>query len=219
MSNRAILTFLLFFLTVSCKVTEKNITGTYRLKEVPKTKLLLHKDKTFSFTKNFAQPGPAFFPDSTEMNFQTAGHWQLTKNGLLLLNSFPAITTGNHATIADSVQYNSSITSFSFWDSYGDPVPIRFIKFLPAKIKFHRGNSISFFIEDFNPKDTMEFHFYGYAPVKWPGTTPQDQLQNNTHRITLYEPVRPGYLTNITLTADKKKLVSTDKSFALVKSK
>lgn len=219
MSNQAILTSLLFFLTVSCKVTEKNIAGTYHLKDVPKTKLVLHKDNTFSFTKNFAQPGPAFFPDSTEMNFQTTGHWQLTKNGLLLLNSFPAITSGNNNTIADSVQYNSSITSFSFWDSYGDPVPIRFIKFLPAKIKFHRGNSISFFIEDFNPRDTMEFHFYGYAPVKWPGTTPQDQLQNNTHRITLYEQVRPGYLTNITLTADRKKLVSTDKSFALVKTK
>lgn len=218
MSLKTILTFLLFFLTVSCKVTENNITGTYRLKEVPKTKLLLHKDNTFSFTKNFAQPGPAFFPDSTEMNFQTAGSWQLTKKGLLLLNSFPA-ATGNNDTITDSVQYNTSITSFSFWDSYGDPVPIRFIKFLPAKIKFHRGNSISFFIEDFNPKDTMEFHFYGYAPVKWPGTTPRDQLQNNTHRITLYEPLRPGYLSNITLTAGRKKLVSADKSFALVKSK
>lgn len=219
MSSRTILTFLLSFLIVSCKVTEKNITGTYRLKDVPKTKLVLHKNNTFSFTKNFAQPGPAFFPDSTEMNFQTTGHWQLTKNGLLLLNSFPAMSTGNHAAMADSVQYNSSITSFSFWDSYGDPVPIRFIKFLPAKIKFHRGNSISFFIEDFNPRDTMEFHFYGYAPVKWPGITPQDQQQNNTHRITLYEPVRPGYLTNIPLTADRKKLVSADKSFALVKSK
>lgn len=219
MSNQAILTFLLFFLTVSCRVTEKNIAGTYTLKDVPKTKLLLHKDNTFSFTKNFAQPGPAFFPDSTEMNFQTAGSWELTKKGTLLLNSFPATIAVKDHTIADSVQYNTSITSFSFWDRYGDPVPIRFIKFLPTKIKFHRGNSISFFIEDFNPKDTMEFHFYGYAPMKWPGATPQDQQQNNTHRITLYEPVRPGYLINVTLTADRKKLVSTDKSFALVKSK
>ncbi len=213
------LAIFLIFTLLSCSVSKRTIPGTYHLKDVPKTKLVLHKDNTFSFTKNFAQPGPAFFPDSTEMNFTTTGHWQLSKNGRLLLNSFPAVVTGNNDTIADSVQYNTSITSFSFRDSYGDPVPIRFIKFLPAKIKFHRGNSISFFNEDFNPKDTMEFHFYGYAPVKWPGTTPQDQQQNNTHHITLYEPVRPGYLKNITLTAGKKKLVSTDQHFVLVKGK
>lgn len=199
----------------SCSVTEKNITGTYRLNAPSKTKLVLHEDHTFEFVKNFAGPGPVFFPDSTEMNFRTRGQWQLDQHHNLVLNSFPPqqqkVTINNR----DSVIHHTSITSLSFWDAYGDPIPIRFIKFLPDKIKFYRGNTISFFREDFSPKDTLEFHFYGYAPVKWPSTKAENFSYNHNRWFVLHEEERHGYFDGVILSAEKNKLISPDKTFAL----
>jgi hypothetical protein len=214
---KPILFLLLISFLSSCSVTEKNIAGTYRLNTPSKTKLVLNKDKTFEFVKNFAGPGPVFFPDSTEMNFRTRGEWRLDQHHNLILNSFPP--QPKHAAISnrDSVIHHASITSLSFWDSYGDPVPIRFIKFLPDKIKFYRGNTISFFREDFGKIDTLEFHFYGYAPVKWPSRTAEYYNYNHTRWFVLQEEERLGYFDEVILSAEKNKLISPDKTFALYK--
>ncbi|HEX2629504.1 MAG TPA: hypothetical protein VHM26_10835 [Chitinophagaceae bacterium] len=211
-------TLLLIAAAISgCGVSERTVTGTYQLRVPSKTKLVLKKDKTFEFVKNFSEPGPKFFPDSTEMNFRTRGKWLLNEQGQLVLNS-DAANTGAHLLVKDSVIHNTSLTSLSFRDSYGDPVTIRFIKFLPDKIKFYRGNTISFFKEDFTKTDTLEFHFYGYAPVKWPSVTAQNFSDNHSRTFILYEEDREGFFNNVVLSAEKNKLVSKDKSFALYKN-
>jgi hypothetical protein len=199
-----------------CKVSEQNIAGTYRLRAPSKTRLVLNKDKTFEFVKNFSEPGPEFFPDSTERNFRTRGKWTLNEQGQLVLNSDQQL--GGGIQVKDSVTHNTSLTSLSFWDSYGDPVAIRFIKFLPDKIKFYRGNTISFFKEDFGKRDTLEFHFYGYPPVKWPSETAQNYTDNHSRAFILFEEGRDGYFHNLVLSAEKNKLISSDKSFALYKN-
>jgi hypothetical protein len=208
---------LLVILLAGCRVSEQTIAGTYRLRVPSKTMLVLNKDKTFEFVKNFSEPGPLFFPDSTEMNFRTRGKWMLNEQGQLVLNSEGH---GKHGSILlkDSVVHNTSLTSLSFWDSYGDPITIRFIKFLPDKMKFYRGNTISFFKEDFAGKDTLEFHFYGYRPVKWPSPTAQNFPDNHSRTFILYEEDRDGYFNNMVLSPEKNKLISTDKSFALYKN-
>ncbi len=204
----------LSILLFSCKVSEKNIAGTYRLNQPSRTQLVLKNDKTFEFVKNFSEPGPVFFPDSTEFNYRTSGNWTLSPNGSLILNSF----TGQQPALkqpADSILNNPAMTSFSFWNEYGDPVNIRFMKFPPDKIKLYKANSISFFAEDFDKKDTLEFHFYGYAPVKWPGNF--SAASNGSHSVTLFEEQRHGFFKNVALKAQRKKLLAADKSFALYK--
>lgn len=203
----------------SCSVTEKNVAGTYRLNTPSKTRLVLNRDKTFEFVKNFAGPGPVFFPDSTEMNYRTRGEWQLDRGRNLILKSFPASQQAPAKPGKDSVIHHTSITSLSFWDSYGDPLPIRFIKFLPDKIKFYRGNTVAFFREDFGKTDTLEFHFYGYPPVKWPSRTAENYDYNHNRWFVLQEEERLGYFNEVILSAEKNKLISPDNTFALYKDR
>ena len=208
-----------FFLVLlsSCNVTEENIVGTYYLKESPKTRLVLNKDKTFVFVKNFSKPGIEVFPDSTDRNFRTTGNWQLNKKQLVV-NSFPNKSLGQTWTWSVIAAKDSSITSLSFWDVYDDPVPIRFIKFPNNRIKFHLNNTISFFASDFNKTDTLEFHLYGYRPFTWP-TMEYNYESNNHVKIILNEEPRMGFFKDIVFLAKRKKLISTNKSFSLKKSK
>ncbi|HEX5654950.1 MAG TPA: hypothetical protein VFX58_17865 [Chitinophagaceae bacterium] len=210
-------TVLFMLLVISCK-TAKNISGIYRLHAASRTMLVLHEDHRFEFVKNFAQPGPAFFPDSTELNFRTVGTWQQDQSGRLLLNSFTTNYENAEELVKDSVTRNTDISSFSFWDQYGDPLPIRLIRFPANRTKLHKSNIVSFFAEDFAAYDTMEFHFYGYRPYRWI-ITPAERMNNHQHRITLYEPFRGGYFKNKTLVPVRKKITDPEKSFALYKSR
>jgi hypothetical protein len=206
------------FLVCSCSVTEQKLAGVYKLKGGSRTQLVLKRDKTFEFVKNFSEPGPVFLPDSTEMNFRTAGNWVLDNKKQVVLNSFGNGKNAIPVREKDSIIANTTITSFSFWNSYGDPVSIRFMKFPTDKIKLYKANTISFFSGDFGKTDTLEFHFYGYAPIKWPGQFHQ-MADNASHRVTLFEEERPGYFSQLTLSTKGKKLISSDKSFALYKTK
>ncbi|HET9429678.1 MAG TPA: hypothetical protein VFO70_00820, partial [Chitinophagaceae bacterium] len=163
-------------------------------------------------------PGPAFFPDSTELNFRTSGNWILKRNHQLILNSFSKADTSFSEMARDSVTRNTDLTSFSFWDQYGDPVPIRLIHFPANRIKLHRSNSISFFAQDFKETDTIEFHFYGYMPYRWLART-GEAMTNQQHLITLFEQYRHGYFRDVNLVATRNKLSSPDKSFSIYKSK
>lgn len=200
----------------SCKVSQRNIAGTYQLNSPSRTKLVLKEDKTFEFVKNFSEPGPIFFPDSTEFNYRTDGKWELGNNGSLILNSFPD-QAGTGQPMTDSLTRTDGITSFSFWNQYGDAVNIRFMKFPPDKVKLFKANIISFFAEDFNSNDSLEFHFYGYPPLKWPEDFPGKPSGSLAHRITLYEQQRNSVFKDVELHIRRNKLLAKDKSFALYK--
>jgi hypothetical protein len=204
-------------LVLSCNTSGKNISGVYRLRPASRTMLILHEDHRFEFIKNFAEPGPAFFPDSTDLNFRTAGNWQQGQKGQLILNSFTANQDNINELTSDSITRNTDISSFSFWDQYGDPLAIRLIRFPANRAKLHKSNIVSFFAEDFAAYDTIEFHFYGYRPYRWI-ITPAERMNNHQHRITLYEPFRAGYFKNKALVPGRKKITDPAKSFALYKS-
>ena len=192
------------------------MAGTYRLSPDSQTRLTLHSDKTFEFVKNFNSPGPVFFPDSTELNFRTIGKWQLVEKKLVL-NSDNITNETFTLQAKDSVTSNTDITSFSFWDKYGEPVPIRLIRFPLNRTKLHKSNVISFFAEDFTASDTLEFHFYGYKPYRWISQA-HDLITNSQHRIILSEELRPGYFINMVLSTQKNKLINEEKTFALYKT-
>jgi hypothetical protein len=219
MKAHCLQTMILFLLILSsCKITEQNIVGTYRLKKAPKTKLVLKADKTFEFVKNLPKPGIEVFPDSTDLNFRTTGSWQLDNKVQLVLNSFPYKSLGRTWDRSTTIKKETSITSLSFWDFYDDPAPIRFIKFPNDRIKFRLGNSISFFAGDFNKGDTLEFHFYGYRPYIWPDMADNNE-NNNQYKIILNEQNRQGFFKDVIFIVKRKKIVSTLSRFTLIKTK
>ena len=171
--------------------------------------------KHLSLSKTSRNQDLFFFPDSTDLNYHTSGKWDLN-NGQLILNSFTGESGEFARQAVDSVTAKTDITSFSFWNQYGDPVPIRLIRFPANRTKLHKSNVISFFAEDFVDRDTLEFHFYGYLPYRWL-SSPGASVSNSQHRITLYEQTRKGFFQNVVLTAERNKLVSPDKAFSLYK--
>ncbi|GEM_PF-5813398 len=211
--TKVFIAVLFVFAAMGCRVTEKTVTGTYRLKNSSRTKLVLKEDKTFEFVKNMEEPGPAFFPDSTEFNFRTSGQWSW-ENRMVVLNSNNT-WPGPHAPAMDSISPDTEITSFSFRNQYGDPVSIRLIHFPANRVKLHKGNQVSFFAEDFMDADSITFHFYGYPPFSW--IAGRGKRGNSQHRITLFEEPRPAFFQNHKLQATKKKLVNPDRSFSLFK--
>jgi hypothetical protein len=202
---------LLLFLTLaSCAITEKNITGSYYLPSQTETRLTLYPDNNFEFIRNYNGPGPQLFDDSADLNFRTSGSWKLT-DGKLILNSFTTESQPFTRAAKDSIIHNTDITSFSFWNQAGEPVPIRLIRFPENRTKLHKSHVVSFFAEDFGPMDTLEFHFYGYMPFRW--VSPSPAGPNNQHRITLFDQVRYGYFNNQVLIPGKNKLTTPGNQF------
>ncbi len=208
--------FLFLFIAAaitSCHSSRNAVVGTYGLQTSPRTYLKLVDNGRFEFVKNLSEPGPAFFPDSLELNFKTSGTWQMEKGRKVVLNS--DISEKTPVGFSDAAATNPSLTSFSFYNEYGDPVAIRFMKFPPNKIKLYKGNSISFFAGDLTAADSLEFHFYGYRPVNWPAAFANNDTANHSHTITLYQDNRPGFFKDQVFYFRKNKIISRDRSIAL----
>ena len=206
--------YLLFAAAItSCGTVRNTLPATYCLKSSTRTHLVLEKNGGFEFVKNLTEPGPAFFPDSLELNFKTSGTWRLEKGRTLVLNS--DLSEKKTPGFSDTATINPSLTSFSFYNEYGDPVAIRFMKFPPNKIKLYKGNSISFFAGDLTAADSLEFHFYGYPPVNWPADFVNKDTANHSHTITLYQDNRPGFFKDQVFYIRKDKIITRDRNITL----
>lgn len=206
----------LLFILSSCKLTDANITGTYQQQNQASAKLILNEDKTFEFagrkdigciSKVAAQPD--------NINFLTSGTWNLNSNKLWL-NSFTGDSLKQDYHFTDSIARFTSITSFNFWNRYGDPVSIRSIHLSPAKSKPHFGNSLYLFSQDFKTTDTLIFHFDGYPDFTYPGSIPYS-IGNNIHKIVLWEPYFPAAFSNTVFIPGKKKITTVEKDLVLIK--
>lgn len=193
----------ILILIASCKVTEKDITGTWQPGNQQSTRLILKEDKSFEFALLNPATDSLMFPSKTTMNFCTIGQWSLDNNKLVL-TSYTG-TTSVQPGIYDSITRFTSLSSFNFWNRYGDPVPIRYIV-LQSKTKPHYGNSLFFFAQDFKETDTIRFYFDGYPPFFFPGTIPA-AIGNNNHKVILTEPQRNDVFDELSFTA-KKNLLS-----------
>ncbi len=198
-------TALLWIILSSCNVTTNNVIGAYEQKDRATTILFIKKDKTFEFTGQ-EMTKTAGSPFTDNLNFRTRGTWEFDKHHLLL-NSFPADSLEYDNTTTDSISRFTSLTSFNFWNRYGDPVSIRFIRVSSTKTKPHFGNTLLLFAQDFKPTDTIRFHFDGYADFKYPGCVPY-AIGNNTHKIILREPYRPAVFHNTILAIKKNRLLA-----------
>ena len=149
------------------------------------------------------------------LNFLTRGTWDLNSNHVTL-NSSASDSLNVDYSFTDSITRFTSITSFNFWNRYGDPVFIRSIQLFRAKPKPHFGNSLYLFAQDFQRTDTLVFQFDGYPDFTYPGSIPY-AIGNNTHKIILHEPYRSSAFNNTILIPKKNKLVSSQNSTVFTK--
>ncbi len=202
----------LLLLTFSaCKVSEESIVGIYQSKEKITPRLILKKDKTFEFA------GANPYSASERLNIFTTGTWQLNKNKLIL-NSFLNDSTDYETGMTDSITRFTSISSFNFWNSYGDPISIRSILLPPAKPKPYFGNNLYWFAQDFKVTDTVKFYFEGYPDFVYPGSVPY-AIGNNTHKIILRESYKPGTFNNTIFRVKLNKLFFSETNSVLNKKK
>jgi len=197
-------------------MTADSVAGTYQQENKSSAKLILRKDKTFEFAgkKNMASTN-SHLSQSDNSNFLTSGTWDI-KNNQLWLNSFTADSLKQDYYFTDSIARFTSITSFNFWNRYGDPVSIRSIQISPARSKPHFGNSLYLFAQDFKSSDTLVFHFEGYPDFTYPGSIPFS-IGNNTHKIVLWEPYFPAAFNNAAFIPKKNKIITADNDFVLTK--
>lgn len=164
MTKTAFISTLLFILISSCKVTEKDIIGLYKLDRFPKTTLKINPDKTFEFSKNNYNPYLHPFDHADEYFADTKGSWQSVDKKIISLTSqsdtlvFPLVSFHTYPST------DKNWSSFTFYDSYGDTVKILYVQYIDSSISAAMHRSMDYFTEDLTKRDTLEFHFYGYRP-------------------------------------------------------
>ena len=180
------------------------------------SRLILNKDKTFEFTGNkSALPEPDLTAGADNLNFLTSGTWEFSSNHVKL-QSRDVDSMSVAPPFTDSITRFTSITSFNFWNRYGDPVSIRSIRLYRSKTKPHFGNSLFFFAQDFQRTDTIVFQLEGYPDFSYPGSIPY-AIGNNTHKIVLHEPYRSSVFNNTVLIPKKNRLLSPKNDIVFTK--
>ena len=177
------------FLVISCKVTEKDIPGLYKLDRFPKTTLKLNADKTFDFAKNNPNPYLHPFDHSDEYFSITKGTWKITDNQVISLTSQRDTLVYPLVKVLASPARDKNWSYFAFYDTYGDTVKILYVQYTDSSIKAALHRSMGYCMEDLTKRDTLEFHFYGYRPF----TFISGQKMNHDYAFTIKPAFQPNF--------------------------
>jgi hypothetical protein len=164
MTKAALVSTLFAIVLYSCKVTEKDIIGHYKLDKFPKTTLTINSDKTFEFSKNNRNPYLHPFDHPDEYYADTKGKWHMVNNKTISLTSqsdtliYPLVSLQTYPARDKNWSY------FTFYDTYGDTVKVLYVQYNDSSISAAMHRSMDYFTEDMTKRDTLEFHFYGYRP-------------------------------------------------------
>jgi hypothetical protein len=209
--------FIFTFIHFSCKITEQKVAGTYTPGSNSMKRLLLHKDRSFELI----WPAPITIPDSAILphpNFYWQGTWEITGRKKLVLHSKNKNAADQHSLVTDSITRFTHISSFHFWNRFGEPVPIRSIHLPPAKPKPHFGNGLYFFAQDFTATDTLGFYFDEYPAFTYPGNISL-LIGNHRHKITLWEKAINMALPDSIFNWHQKKLAGISRTIIVSKKK
>ena len=216
MTKTAFILTLLLFLISSCKVTEKNITGLYRLDRFPKTTLKINSDKTFEFSKNNRNPYLLPFEHSDEYFFNTKGTWQrVDKKTISLASQSDSLVYPLFISRTNPAK-NKDRSDFTFYDTFGDTVKIIYVKYSDSSISAAMHRSMDYFTEDLTETDTLKFYFYGYTPY----TFISGQKINQDYSITLKPSFQPNFFLGTEFKIKHKKLIDIKRKgkFRLIQS-
>lgn len=203
MTRTAIFTILCAIIAVSCKLTEKDIPGTYRLDRFPKTILKIHPDKTFDFTKNNRNPYLHPFDHPDEYYAETKGHWQMADKKTITLTSQSDTLIYPLVSIRASAARDSKLSHFTFYDTFGDTVKILYVQYPDKMIRAALHRSMNYITEDLSNKDSLEFHFYGYRPYLFI----REQKINQDYSITLRPSFAPNFFQGTEFRVKRHRLI------------
>jgi len=216
MTKTALVSTLLLIIISSCKVTEKDIIGLYKLDRFPKMILKINADKTFEFSKNNRNPYLHPFDHSDEYYFDTKGTWQTVDNKTISLTSqsdtlvYPLISFQTYP----ARDKNSS--HFTFYDTHGDTVKVLYVQYIDSSISAAMHRSMDYFTEDLKKRDTLEFHFYGYRPY----TLISGQKVNHDYKLVLKPSFQPNFFIGTEFRTKRKLLIDIKRKgkFRMTKS-
>lgn len=199
----AFISILFVVLTSSCKVTEKDIIGSYQLDRFPKTTLTINADKTFEFSKNNRNPYLLPFDHPDEYYADTKGTWQAVDKKTIVLTSQSDTLIYPLVSVATAPARDKKWSYFTFYDTYGDTVQVLYVQFTDSSISAEMHRSMDYFTEDLTKRDTLEFHFYGYRPYVFMGR----RKVNQDYSITLKPGFQPNFFRRTEFRLKRKQLI------------
>lgn len=216
MTKTAFISALLFILISSCKVTEKDMIGLYKLDRFPKTTLKINTDKTFEFSKNNRNPYLHPFDHPEEYYAKTKGTWQTVDEKTISLTSqsdtliYPLVSLQTYPARDKNWSY------FTFYDTYGDTVKVLYVQYIDSAISAAMHRSMDYFTEDLTKRDTLEFYFYGYRPY----TLISGQKVNQDYKFVLKPSFQPNFFVGTEFRIKRKQLIDIKRKgkFRLTKS-
>lgn len=216
MTKTAFILTLFILIVSSCKVTEKDIIGSYQLDKFPKTTLKINSDNTFEFSKNNRNPYLHPFDHPDEYYADTKGTWQTIDKKTISLTSqsdtliYPLVSLQTNP--AREVKWSN----FTFYDRYGDTVKILYVQYTDSSISAAMHRSMDYFTEDLTKRDTLEFHFYGYRPYIFIA----GQKTNQDYSITLKPSFQPNFFRGTEFRIKRKQLIDIKRKgkFKMTKS-
>lgn len=203
MTKTAFVSTLLFVFISSCKVTEKDISGLYKLDRFPKTTLKINSDKTFEFSKNNRNPHlhPSDHPNEYFSN--TKGTWHKVAKKTISITSQSDTLVYSLVSLQASPPRDRKLSYFAFYDTYVDTVKVLYVQYSDSSISAAMHRSMDYFTEDLTKRDTLEFHFYGYRPY----TLINGQKLNQDFKITLTPSFQPNFFIGTEFRIKKKQLI------------
>lgn len=203
MPRTAFILTLLILAISSCKVTEKDMVGLYKLDRFPKTVLKINSDRTFEFSKINRNPYLHPFDHSDEYYAETKGTWMPIDKKTISLTSqsdtliYPLVSQQLYPARDSQRSY------FTFYDTYGDTIKVLYVQYTDSSIAAALHRSMDYFTEDLTKRDTLEFHFYGYRPY----TFIKGQKTNNDYSITLKPGFQPNFFRGTEFRVKRKQLI------------
>ncbi|RYE58077.1 MAG: hypothetical protein EOP48_04370 [Sphingobacteriales bacterium] len=215
MTNTIFIATLSVWLISSCKVTNKDLTGLYRLNRFPKTNLTINSDGTFDFSKINSNPYLHPFEHPEEYYADTKGTWRRVENRTISLTSqrdtliYPLVAVEAQPSRDDNLSY------FAFYDTYGDTVNVLYVEYVDGLIVSRLHGSMRYFVENLTKRDTFTFYFYGYPPFTFMST----QKLNQDYKIVLKPAFQPGYFQGDKFSIKRNKLIDIKRQARFIKPK
>jgi hypothetical protein len=190
----------------SCKVTESNLAGLYKMKHFPNSTLTIKSDTTFEFIQNYRNPYLHPFEHPDDKCLRTTGHWTF-KNDILTLNSTKDSLTYKLYDIVTSDTGKSKYCSYVFYDIYNDTVPILFVRTKGKGDIMRMHGSMEDFTYDKTIHESLQFFFFGYRPL----TIINSQNGETNYKVYLQPEFRPNWFIETKFKATKNRLKHLDK--------
>ena len=198
--------FILLF--SSCKVTENDMIGLYKLDRFPKTTLKINSDRTFDFSKNNKNPYLHPFDHPDEYYANTKGTWQTIDNKTISLKSQEDTLMYPLVSFETQPARDSNQSCFTFYDTYADTVKVLYVQHPDNSISAALHRSMDYYTEDLTKRDTLEFHFYGYRPYRFVS----GQKINQDYKIILKPVFQPNFFRGTLFRIKRKQLIDIQRN-------